>query len=190
MAPAFQERYECLERIGKGSFGVVFRGRDVQTGEIVAIKVIDLEQAEDEIEDIQQEIAVMAQCNSPHVTKYYASYVVGSKLFLVMEYVGGGSVLVRAQYSIPNAALRMCPMMLGPDGPLLLLSINPCVDAWCPFMVSAGHDGCWAHRGGPDRVYPVRDAQRPRLSAQPGQDSSRYQGGQHPPLAYRLSEAG
>ena len=116
MAPAFQERYECLERIGKGSFGVVFRGRDVQTGEIVAIKVIDLEQAEDEIEDIQQEIAVMAQCNSPHVTKYYASYVVGSKLFLVMEYVGGGSVLVRAQYSIPNAALRMCPLMLGPDG--------------------------------------------------------------------------
>ena len=72
--------YECLERIGKGSFGEVFRGRHRETGETVAIKVIDLEQAEDEIEDIQQEISVMAQCDSPHVTKYYGSYVVGTTL--------------------------------------------------------------------------------------------------------------
>jgi serine/threonine-protein kinase 24/25/MST4 len=90
---AAYDAYECLERIGKGSFGEVFRGCHRQTNETVAIKVIDLEEAEDEIEDIRQEIAVMAQCDSPHVTRYFGSYVLDTKLFLIMEYVGGGSVL-------------------------------------------------------------------------------------------------
>ena len=70
--------YEIIERIGKGSFGEVFRGRHRATDTTVAIKVIDLEQADDEIEDIQQEISVMAHCDSPHVTRYYSSYVVGT----------------------------------------------------------------------------------------------------------------
>ncbi|TYI84816.1 hypothetical protein E1A91_D05G392400v1 [Gossypium mustelinum] len=85
-------RFSEVELIGRGSFGDVYKAFDKELKKEVAIKVIDLEESEDEIEDIQKEISVLSQCRCPYITEYYGSYLHQTKLWIIMEYMAGGSV--------------------------------------------------------------------------------------------------
>ncbi|GCB18177.1 serine/threonine-protein kinase svkA [Aspergillus awamori] len=96
--------YQMLEELGSGSFGTVYKAIEKATGEIVAIKHIDLESSEDDIQEIQQEISVLATCASQFVTQYKASFLRGHKLWIVMEYLGGGSCLDLLKPGVFNEA--------------------------------------------------------------------------------------
>lgn len=74
------------------------------TKQVVAIKMIgevgigktltaDLESTEDDIDEIQVEIAHLSTCSSEQITRYYGSFVRGYRLWIVMEYLAGGSCL-------------------------------------------------------------------------------------------------
>ncbi|KAI5302657.1 hypothetical protein KEM56_000484 [Ascosphaera pollenicola] len=111
-------RYQVLEELGSGSFGTVWKAIDRASGEVVAIKQIDLESSDDDIQEIQQEIAVLSSCASPYVTQYRGSFLRGHKLWIVMEYLGGGSCLDLVSTSAPphehSMIVRLTPRKLKP----------------------------------------------------------------------------
>ncbi|KAI0368280.1 Pkinase-domain-containing protein [Pilatotrama ljubarskyi] len=85
--------YQRLETIGKGAYGSVHKGRDLRTGEVVALKIINLDTEDDDVGDIQREVALLTQLrDAPNVTKYYGCYMDGPRVWIVMEYAQGGSV--------------------------------------------------------------------------------------------------
>ena len=85
-------QYELLEKIGKGSFGEVYKAFAKETGEIVAIKIVDLSEGEELLDEVNQEIQVLKECCNPLITNFHESFKHNSRLYIVMEYVAGGSI--------------------------------------------------------------------------------------------------
>nr|GLL43535.1 serine/threonine-protein kinase 4-like [Ipomoea trifida] len=85
-------KYEIYHELGKGSYGAVYKARDLKTSEMVAIKVISLSEGEEGYDDILGEIEMLQQCNHPNVIRYFESYQGDEYLWIVMEYCGCGSV--------------------------------------------------------------------------------------------------
>ncbi|XP_037537629.1 mitogen-activated protein kinase kinase kinase kinase 2 [Nematolebias whitei] len=85
------EDYELIHRIGCGTYGDVFKARNIKTSELAAIKIVRLDPADD-ITSIQQEITMMKECKHKNIVAYFGSYHRNTKLWICMEYCGGGSL--------------------------------------------------------------------------------------------------
>lgn len=85
--------YQRLETVGKGAYGSVHKGKDLRTGDVVALKIINLDTEDDDVGDIQREVALLTQLrDAPNVTRYFGCYLDGPRVWIVMEYAQGGSV--------------------------------------------------------------------------------------------------
>ncbi|KAM7541909.1 hypothetical protein Aperf_G00000007540 [Anoplocephala perfoliata] len=85
------EKYTTLERIGHGASGVVYVGEDIVTKQKVAIKQMNLRQ-QPKKDLILNEILVMRAHRNANIVNYLDSFLIGSELWVVMEYLDGGSL--------------------------------------------------------------------------------------------------
>lgn len=91
--------------VAQGSYGSVFLGRQLKNSEMVAVKVISIDDPQT-LEDVRREIRILSECNHPNIVKYYGSYFKDQNLWvrlcifppmpifaqIAMEYCAGGSV--------------------------------------------------------------------------------------------------
>ncbi|XP_065054250.1 serine/threonine-protein kinase 36-like [Rhopilema esculentum] len=82
--------YHVLELIGEGSFGKVYRGRRVYTGEVVAMKFIPkANRLEKELKSLQREIDIMRRLKHKNIVSLLDSFETAKEVCVVIEYAEG-----------------------------------------------------------------------------------------------------
>eukprot|EP00300_Choanocystis_sp_HF-7_P039993 c6373_g1_i1.p1 GENE.c6373_g1_i1~~c6373_g1_i1.p1 ORF type:complete len:239 (+),score=45.63 c6373_g1_i1:69-719(+) len=91
--------YELLKTLGSGTFAKVKLGRNVKTGKIVAVKIIEKQRIFEKNMNrhLQQEIATMKAINHPNVVHIDEVMASSSRIYIVMEYVPRGDLLDRIE---------------------------------------------------------------------------------------------
>ncbi|KAF5184556.1 CBL-interacting serine/threonine-protein kinase [Thalictrum thalictroides] len=90
-------KYEMGRLLGQGTFAKVYYGKNLSSGESVAIKVINIDQVKKEglMEQIKREICVMHLVRHPNIVQLKEVMATKGKIFFVMEYVKGGELFAK-----------------------------------------------------------------------------------------------
>jgi len=90
------DQYQKEELLGQGGFGKVFRAKHKETGQLVALKYIDLtdlQKSANTIQDIDREAKILKMLNHKNIIKLYQAFVLKNQLLLIMEYADGGELI-------------------------------------------------------------------------------------------------
>ncbi|KAK9153056.1 hypothetical protein Sjap_000536 [Stephania japonica] len=88
------QKYELGRFLGQGTFSKVYLGKNLKSGQCVAIKVISKEKIikVGMVDQIKREIAVMKLVRHPNIVQLYEVMASKTKIYLAMEYVRGGEL--------------------------------------------------------------------------------------------------
>ncbi|KAK1432770.1 hypothetical protein QVD17_09670 [Tagetes erecta] len=91
--PLDAKDYTIYEEIGEGVSASVYRALCVPLNETVAIKVLDLEKCNNDLDGIRREVQTMSLINHPNLLRAYCSFTTGQSLWVVTPYMAAGSCL-------------------------------------------------------------------------------------------------
>ncbi|KAF0995072.1 serine/threonine-protein kinase [Geobacillus sp. TFV-3] len=85
-------RYEIIEELGMGSYGIAYEGRDLHTGRLVVVKQARQTKGEDGRRLLRREADVLARLRHPQIPMLHDLFVERGQPYLVMEYINGETV--------------------------------------------------------------------------------------------------
>ncbi|KAF2914414.1 hypothetical protein DAI22_10g160301 [Oryza sativa Japonica Group] len=94
--------YQLMEEVGYGAHAVVYRALFVPRNDVVAVKCLDLDQLNNNIDEIQREAQIMSLIEHPNVIRAYCSFVVEHSLWVVMPFMTEGSCLHLMKIAYPD----------------------------------------------------------------------------------------
>lgn len=89
---SFKHNYIKLCKLGNGAFGKVYKAKEVNTDNIVAVKQLSIANSKTKYEHYLKEINVLSNLSHPNIVKYYNYYEENNKIYIIMEYLEGGTL--------------------------------------------------------------------------------------------------
>ncbi|XP_057821078.2 serine/threonine-protein kinase BLUS1 isoform X2 [Cryptomeria japonica] len=94
--------YKLYEEVGQGVSATVYRALCIPFNQIVAVKVLDLEKCNSNLDGIRREVQTMSLIDHPNVLRAHCSFITDHSLWVVMPYMSGGSCLHIMKSAYPD----------------------------------------------------------------------------------------
>lgn len=100
--PVNAKDYKLYEEVGEGVSATVYRALCIPFNEIVAVKVLDLEKCNNDLDGIRREVQTMSLISHPNLLQAHCSFTAGHSLWVVMPYMTGGSCMHIMKSAFPE----------------------------------------------------------------------------------------